>query len=135
MLSKLAVLAIAGTMLLSSHSKASDSNGAYHVHAVFPCASYLQARQDEVQARARIQRPMQDVTYSLSMSAAHNYIMGFISAYNLATPNVYNVLAFDAQTIWLLVENACKTNPTFDLSQSVGVVILVNARNWQRKAP
>jgi hypothetical protein len=127
-------VALIGT---TNSASSSDSNGYYRVHSSFSCGQYLQARQDEAAARAKVPNPRSDSFYSIQMNVQSRWIYGYISGLNSATDGIYNFLPFDQFTIELMVENACKANPTLSLAGSVQEVIYksVGPTKWQREEP
>jgi hypothetical protein len=104
-------------MLVSASGWARDKDGGMWVQGDTSCGQYIEARA----ARAT---PKYDEALVIGIMTPA-WLAGFLTAYNMLTPDTYNILgSSDMQSALVWLDNFCKANPLERIS--TGAATLVN---------
>ena len=107
---------VALIMLVSTSGWARDNDGQVWVQGDVSCGQYIEARA----ARAK---PAYDEALVIRISAP-SWLAGFLTAYNLLSPDTYNILGnSDMQSALVWLDNFCRANPLEDFSTAASALV------------
>ena len=119
-----------GAIGSSNQSSAADKNGAYSIlrmDGVVSCADVVLAADGENTRRAQKPNSDQNKAYTESWRIVSSYVLGYLTAYNLLSPDTYDVAGHGelaGTTLWLT--NYCRQNPTTDFADALQDFTLSN---------
>ena len=93
----------------STSATASDKQGMYYAHGSISCSEFLEEQK----------------TKSWSHTSHIGIVVGFISGFNLASPNTYNILgASDTGGALLWIKNYCEKQPLENLQGALRSLVV-----------
>jgi hypothetical protein len=106
--------------LMGSQAVAADANGSYSVLGSSSCGAFLKALADK----------------SVQNVRDYAWIAGYMTAYNLLTPNTYKILgSSDLPSAELWIKNYCEKNPLDDMAGALEVLMIELYPKRAIKAP
>jgi hypothetical protein len=105
----LCISLMVGGAFLGPHAVAADNKGKYVMLGASTCGAYLK----ELSAG------------SIDNVRDYGWLAGYITAYNVMTPNTYDILGnSDLRSVELWVKNYCDKNPLKNISNAVEVLMI-----------
>ena len=103
-------------MLASASGWTSDRNGEMWIQGDTTCGQYTDARAGRA-------TPKYDEALVIRIAAPH-WLAGFLTAYNMLTPDTYNILGnSDLQSALIWLDNFCKANPLENISAGAAALV------------
>lgn len=118
--SLLTVLLVTGLIFGNTCASAAGKDGHYKSQGGASCSSYLEGIQPN----------------SWPLAANGSYVAGYVTAFNLKTPDTYNILgSSDFNGVLLWIKNYCERNPLKHISDALETLTDELYQNRLKKAP
>lgn len=118
---------------LCGNACAGASNGGSYNAAIISCADFLGRYSEEVAARNA--HHIESRTSTPYFFAIRHYVLGWLTAYNMLTPDTYDIIpnGIDGALLWL--NNYCSANPLQSLDAGLQALTVEAYPSRQQKAP
>jgi hypothetical protein len=119
---------------LGGNVRAATSSGFYSSTKI-SCADFLGRYSAEISARNANHYGGGDQIFTPQFVAAVNYVAGWTSAYNLLTPDTYDILPNGILGALLWLNNYCAKNPLQHLDDGLRALVIEAYPSRQQKPP
>jgi len=93
---QLSLIVLVLSFAITTPTMADDAEGAYSVQAPISCGNWVEHSKED----------------DWTNTANHYWVVGYITAYNRLTPDVYNIMGdTDAPSVYLWMDKYCQENP------------------------
>jgi len=111
----LSLIVLVLSFAITTPAMAKDSKGGYETQGVRSCGEWVKNRKED----------------SWPETVQRTWVAGYITAYNMQTPDVYSILgSTDLESALLWMDKYCQENPLKDLTDGMQALI---GELWQNR--
>jgi hypothetical protein len=122
--------------MLGGNARAgASSDGRYFALAGVSCAAFVNLYWAEIAARNANHHVGGDLNFTNDFIAARYYVTGWLSAYNMLTPDTFNIVPNGTEGAIFWLNNFCTKNPLKNLDDGLQALVVEAYPSRQQNAP